>query len=135
MVSTGGSIAITKAATLDGSIEDTAVSTAAGSYSAKISAMLKGDTTLEINGGEMTVSGANSYTDGTTVNGGTLLAGNAQAFGTGDVTVKGATLDLNSFNIANKVLMNGSSTPGYADGAAYTGALTLGAALCSLLTS
>ncbi len=116
---TGGSIALTKAATLSGVIEDTAVSTADGDYAAEISALMSGDSSLEVNGGKITVSGANSYTRGTTVNGGTLVAGNAQAFGTGDVTVNDATLDLNQFSITNKVLMNGSSTLGYADGASH----------------
>ena len=116
---TDGSIAITKAATLDGSIEDTAVSTAAGSYSAEIRAMLKGDTTLEINGGEITVSGANSYTGGTMVNGGTLMAGHNNALGSGDVTVNGAALDLNDCTIANKVFMNGTSSIGHANGASH----------------
>ena len=116
---TGGSIDITKAATLSGSIEDTAVSTAADDYSCEISALLKGDTTLEVNGGSVTVSGDNSYSGGTVVNGGSLLAGHDKAFGTGDVTVNSATLDLNRFSIANKVRLNGNSTLGHADGAAH----------------
>ncbi|MBP3499950.1 MAG: hypothetical protein J6J97_07675, partial [Akkermansia sp.] len=116
---TGGSIDITKAATLSGSIEDTAVSTAADDYSSEISALLKGDTTLEVNGGAVTVSGDNSFSGGTVVNGGALVAGHDNAFGTGDVAVNGATLDLNRFTIANKVLMNGNSTLGHADGAAH----------------
>ena len=116
---TGGSIAITEAATLGGSIEDTAVSTASGNYSAEISALVSGDSTLVVNGGEITVSGANSYTGGTKVNGGSLVVGNAQAFGTGDVVVNNATLDLNQFNVNNKVFLNGSSTLGCADGASH----------------
>ena len=116
---TGGSIDITKAATLSGTVEDTAVSTAADDYSSEISALLKGDTTLEVNGGSITVSGDNSYSGGTVVNGGSLLAGHDKAFGTGDVAVNGATLELNRFTIANKVLMNGNSTLGHADGAAH----------------
>ena len=116
---TGGSIDITKAATLSGAIEDTAVSTAAGDYSSEIAALLKGDTTLEVNGGAVTVSGDNSYSGGTVVNGGSLLAGHDKAFGSGDVAVNGVTLDLNRFTIANKVLMNGNSTLGHADGAAH----------------
>ena len=116
---TGGSIVLTKTATLGGSIENTAVSSSAGNYSAKISALMSGDSALVVNGGEITVSGANSYTGGTQVNGGALMAGNAKAFGTGDVVVNGATLDLKQFSITNKVVMNGSSTLGYADGASH----------------
>ena len=116
---TGGSIHITDDAVLSGTVEDTAVSTAAGDYSSEIAALLKGDTTLEVNGGSITVSGDNSYSGGTVVNGGSLLAGHDKAFGTGDVTVNGATLDLNRFSIANKVRLNGNSTLGHADGAAH----------------
>ena len=116
---TGGSIVLTEAAELSGTVEDTAVSTAADDYSSEISALLKGDTTLEVNGGAVTVSGDNSYSGGTVVNGGSLLAGHDKAFGTGDVAVNGATLELNRFTIANKVLMNGNSTLGHADGAAH----------------
>ncbi len=118
---TGGSIELTKAATLGGVIENTAVSSADGDYDyvAEISARMEGDSTLNIGGGTITVSGDNSYTGGTTVNGGTLVAGNGQAFGTGDVVVNNATLDLNRFSIANKVVMKGSSTLGNADGASH----------------
>ena len=117
---TGGSIDITKAATLSGSIEDTAVSTADGDYSSKISALLKGDTTLEVNGGSITVSGDNSYSGGTVVNGGTLLANHNKAFGAGDVTVNnGGTLDLSTYVVPNKVFMNGTSTLENANGASH----------------
>ena len=116
---TGGSIVLTEAATLGGSIENTAVSSAVGDYVAEISALMSGDSALVVNGGEITVSGANSYTGGTVVNGGSLVAGNALAFGCGDVVVNGATLDLNQYSVANKVFMNGNSTIGYADGASH----------------
>ena len=117
---TGGSIDITKAATLSGSIEDTAVSTADGDYSSKISALLKGDTTLEVKGGSITVSGDNSYTGGTVVSGGKLIAGHNNAFGIGDVTVNnGGTLDLSTYVVPNKVFMNGTSTLTNANGASH----------------
>ena len=41
----------------------------------------------------LTLSGPNTYTGGTTVNAGTLVAGNANAFGTGALTVTGGTLE------------------------------------------
>ncbi|MBR5879693.1 MAG: autotransporter-associated beta strand repeat-containing protein, partial [Akkermansia sp.] len=97
---TGGSIVLTEAAELSGTIDNTAVSTGAGDYSSTISAVMGGTSSLAVNGGEITVSGANSYTGGTVVNGGSLVAGNAQAFGTGDVVVNGAMLDLNQYSIA-----------------------------------
>ncbi|ECD1942552.1 AIDA autotransporter-like protein ShdA, partial [Salmonella enterica subsp. enterica serovar Agona] len=43
----------------------------------------------------LTLSGANSYTGGTTISGGTLVASNVEALGTGDVT-DDATLELNT---------------------------------------
>ncbi|MFP5654929.1 autotransporter outer membrane beta-barrel domain-containing protein [Salmonella sp. 741265109_PST] len=43
----------------------------------------------------LTLSGANSYTGGTTISGGTLVATNVDALGTGDVT-DNATLELNT---------------------------------------
>jgi autotransporter-associated beta strand protein len=42
--------------------------------------------------GMLTLSGANSFSGGTDVRGGTLVAASATALGTGDVTVAGATL-------------------------------------------
>ena len=117
VMSGGGNIHITDDAVLSGSISQTAVTTAAGDYTGDITASLAGDTTLVVNGGHITVSGANSYTGGTTVNGGTLQAGHRAAFGAGEVTVNDATLDLNNFTIANKVLLNGKSTLEHASGA------------------
>ncbi|MBJ4790650.1 autotransporter-associated beta strand repeat-containing protein, partial [Salmonella enterica] len=43
----------------------------------------------------LTLSGTNSYTDGTLISGGTLVATNLEALGTGDVT-NNATLELNT---------------------------------------
>ena len=116
---TGGHISITKDAVLSGAVTDAAVSTSGGTYISEISAQLKGDTTLVVNGGTITVSGDNSYTGGTTVNGGTLVAGYDKAFGTGDVEVNNATLDLKQFSVANKVAMSGNSTLGHAEGASH----------------
>ena len=49
--------------------------------------------------GTLTLSGANSYTGGTTINGGTLSLGNANAIGTtGTITFGGGTLQYTSAN-------------------------------------
>nr|WP_266208839.1 autotransporter-associated beta strand repeat-containing protein [Salmonella enterica] len=63
--------------------------------------MKSGDETL-------TLSGANSYTGGTTISGGTLVASNVEALGTGDIT-DNATLELNAGgDFANNIGGTGS---------------------------
>ena len=46
----------------------------------------------KIGSGTLTLSGANTYSGGTVIDGGTLLVDNAQALGTGNVTVNGGIL-------------------------------------------
>ncbi|ENK7427758.1 autotransporter-associated beta strand repeat-containing protein, partial [Salmonella enterica] len=56
----------------------------------------------------LTLSGANSYTGGTTISGGTLVASNVEALGTGDVT-DNATLEMNTGgDFANNIGGTGS---------------------------
>ncbi|EJN2899880.1 autotransporter-associated beta strand repeat-containing protein [Salmonella enterica subsp. enterica serovar Monschaui] len=56
----------------------------------------------------LTLSGANSYTGGTTISGGTLVASNVEALGSGDVT-DNATLELNTGgDFANNIGGTGS---------------------------
>ncbi|EDW0328198.1 fibronectin-binding autotransporter adhesin ShdA, partial [Salmonella enterica subsp. enterica] len=56
----------------------------------------------------LTLSGANSYTGGTTISGGTLVASNVDALGSGDVT-DNATLELNTGgDFANNIGGTGS---------------------------
>jgi autotransporter-associated beta strand protein len=60
----------------------------------------------------VTLNGANTYTGGTTISDGTLVAGSTKALGSGDVTVDGGTLELDppvnigagDFNLASGVL-------------------------------
>ena len=49
--------------------------------------------------GTFVLSGSNSHSGGTAVNAGTLQIGNANALGTGALTVNGGTLDLNSNSV------------------------------------
>ncbi|MEQ6382394.1 autotransporter-associated beta strand repeat-containing protein, partial [Salmonella enterica subsp. enterica serovar Typhimurium] len=56
----------------------------------------------------LTLSGANSYTGGTTISGGTLVASNVEALGTGNVT-DNATLELSTGgDFANNIGGTGS---------------------------
>ncbi|GMO95054.1 autotransporter domain-containing protein [Bradyrhizobium sp. TM239] len=68
------------------------------------------------NGGTLTLSGANTYSGGTTINeGSTLVVGNANALGTGKLTLNGGatgvTVNFNgSFTIANDIAASGDPT-------------------------
>jgi fibronectin-binding autotransporter adhesin len=55
---------------------------------------------VKLGTGTLVLSGANTYTGGTIVAGGTLQLGNAAAVGTGGVTVDGGSLDLAGFSLA-----------------------------------
>ena len=59
--------------------------------------------------GALTLSGDNSFSGGTELRGGTLIAASAHAFGTGDVAVVGGTLATRS---ASTVLLDGDLTLG-----------------------
>jgi autotransporter-associated beta strand protein len=77
--------------------------------------------------GSLTLANANTYSGGTLINGGTLLAGHAQAFGTGSVTIgSGTVLDLGSYVVANSLLNNGGSiySTGTLDNISVTGGTT-----------
>ncbi len=77
------------------------------------SAAITGATSLVKNGTrKVTISNANSYYDGTTVNAGTLALGNAAALGTGAVALNGGTLDLGGLTITNPVTAGGGTLGG-----------------------
>ncbi|HAK8857851.1 TPA: autotransporter outer membrane beta-barrel domain-containing protein [Salmonella enterica] len=79
----------------------------------------------------LTLSGANSYTGGTTISGGTLVASNVEALGSGDVT-DNATLELNTggtFDNAiggtGSVVKSGDKTLTLSGANSYTGGTTI----------
>ncbi len=79
----------------------------------------------------LTLSGANSYTGGTTISGGTLVATNVEALGSGDVT-DNATLELNTGgdfdnNIGGtgSVVKSGDKTLTLSGANSYTGGTTI----------
>ena len=55
--------------------------------------------TVTVNNGTLSISGVQTYSGTTTLNGGTLAINSATAIGNGTLTIKGGTLD------NNKVLM------------------------------
>ena len=95
---------------------------------------------LQSGTGEVTLTGANSYSGGTTVNAGNLIVDSAQALGTGDVTVTGGVLtaDPQSINVLGNYVQgpNGTlqltiagATPGQYDYLNVTGNASLGGTL------
>ena len=112
---TGGSVAIDRGFTLAGGLGG--IDVAQVGTTLTVSGVATGaGTFLKEGAGTLVLSGTNSYTGDTVVNGGTLRAGSARAFGPGNryITVNGgATLDLGGFNIS-------------AGGVAGAGTITLG---------
>ncbi|EDH3435158.1 AIDA autotransporter-like protein ShdA, partial [Salmonella enterica subsp. enterica serovar Mbandaka] len=79
----------------------------------------------------LTLSGANSYTGGTTISGGTLVATNVEALGSGDVT-DNATLELNTdgdfdnaISGSGQVVKSGDKTLTLSGANSYSGATTI----------
>jgi autotransporter-associated beta strand protein len=111
--------------------------TSGSSGSRKFEGVFSGSGSLTKSGsGHLVMSGANTYTGGTTVSAGTLKAGSATAFGTGAISVtSGAALDLGGQTMTSTgaltlngtglssggALLNSSSTA-----ATYAGLVTLG---------
>ena len=92
-VNSGANLTISAKVTLAGSSDTIAVN---GAGVAAISGVL-GSTTarralIKTGTGTLTLSGANTYTGGTTLVAGSLAAGNAKAFGSGNLTLQGGTL-------------------------------------------
>ena len=74
---------------------------------------LAGSAALTKNGsGTLAINTANTYTRGSTINGGTVSLGTSTGLGTGFVALNGATLHLASaaFTFANELRLSGSST-------------------------
>ncbi len=91
---------------------------------------LSGEMSLTKRGtGSLTVALANDYSGNTVVEGGTLIAGNAKAFGTGTITVtQGGALDLGNYAVTNTVRVDAGSFSGtgYAGELQITGNAVIG---------
>ncbi|EED7529097.1 AIDA autotransporter-like protein ShdA, partial [Salmonella enterica subsp. enterica] len=79
----------------------------------------------------LTLSGSNTYTGGSTINDGTLVASNVEALGTGDVT-NNATLELNTggdftnnISGSGQVVKSGDETLTLSGSNTYTGGTTI----------
>ncbi len=73
--------------------------------------VISGNAKVEVNGkGTLTLTQANSYTGGTTIKSGTLVAGADGALGKGDVTIYGGKLDIGGHTLTdNKVWVKDTS--------------------------
>lgn len=119
---TAGYLVSGKTLTLSG-----AAPTITANANATISATLAGTSGLAKYGsGTLTLSGSNTYTGGTVVNGGILKAGNAAAFGTGDIRVTSGTLDIAGQSIANGITLSGGNVINSAGGSVRIGNINLG---------
>jgi autotransporter-associated beta strand protein len=102
-----------------------------------IAAPISGSASLVKGGSEtLTLASANAYTGGTVVNSGALVMGNAEALGSGSVTVSGGALNLggNSINLDSKAvsLTSGSITNGTVSSASSFDSLANGTVSAAL---
>ena len=86
-------------------------------YTISGSGVIAGSASLMKNGGgTLTLSSSNSYSGGTTINGGQVTVGTNAAFGSGTVTVanvSGSVIRLNpNINLTNTIFINGGGTSG-----------------------
>ena len=70
----------------------------------------------------LTLVDASGYNGSMELSGGAVTAGSANAFGTGDIALSGAALDLGGFEFANSVNVTGEATIGHGT---LTGAISL----------
>ena len=107
-------------------------------YVLKGSGHIIGPGALAMNGpGRLSINNSNAYSGGTTINSGTLLFSNLNAFGTGTITLAGGTLDMptspgSSTGLSNNLNVTGNSALQYDANGTYgcvlNGALTGSAA-------
>jgi len=97
--------------TLDNGSSPATINVASGSH--EIAATIAGGTIAKTGNGLLMLSGSNTYTGGTDVVAGTLVAGSLWAFGIGTVTVEaGATLDVTGQLITNAIINRGGTLIG-----------------------
>ena len=96
-------------------------------YTFKGTGKITGATALTKEGtGTLTIENANTYSGGTTINAGTLVVANAQALGTGTVTLTGGTVQIaNGAKSFNLVVTGQDTHLAGSETNAFTGSLTL----------
>jgi fibronectin-binding autotransporter adhesin len=112
------------------SVVEMSVTYANGSpYSSTLSGVISGAGTLvKVGAGELRLSGASTYTGGTSVEGGYLTLASSQAAGTGEVKLAGGTLSLLNVAVGNAIALSSSSSTVqmdllYANGSPYVATL------------
>ena len=110
-VSTGSGV-ITNDGASDGVLSVSVLSGPSSSFSGVIQdGSGAGKLGLALDAGNLSLRGTNTYTGGTTVNGGSLTAGAAGAFVSNTAyTVNGGTLDLNGYDLTMKSLSGAGGT-------------------------
>jgi autotransporter-associated beta strand protein len=130
IVGGSGTINISNSGTITGATFGLTLGGAAGGTLASILGTTSG-TLTKVDDGTWTLSGANTFTGGTTLNSGTLNINNNQALGTsaGTFTITGGTIDATTsgiFTVAYPLALNGDLT------FAGTNSLNLGAGNVSM---
>ncbi len=83
-----------------------------------------GETSLTKRGnGKLTLNDGNTYSGGTFIEAGTVMAGGASSFGSGDISISGGTLDLKNKAVTNNITLTGVAT--IKGGSKFGGELTL----------
>jgi autotransporter-associated beta strand protein len=110
--------------TISGTVQPGTVTVnTAGAYTFSGTGAIGGSASLSMQGsGSLTITNANTYTGGTTLNSGTLNINNAAALGTGTLTINGGTID----NTSAAAITISSVTPQtWAGSFAFTGTKNL----------
>jgi autotransporter-associated beta strand protein len=109
VLSNGGNAA--NILTLDGATPSISVSALGSGATTTISAVIAGTNGLtKLGAGTLVLTATNTYTGGTTINGGRLTISNASALGNGAVTIVSGGLGLqNSINFSNTLNLNGGA--------------------------
>ncbi|MBQ4613616.1 MAG: autotransporter-associated beta strand repeat-containing protein, partial [Akkermansia sp.] len=123
LASGSGSVFLTDDAVIAGSLNNTKISSAAGDFAPDIQATVAGTSSISVAGGHVTLSANNSYSGGTSISSGSLIATHKNALGSGVVTMSGGSLDLRGVSVANNIVVNGNASLLHAEAA--SGQLTL----------